>query len=105
MRNKSLVLVPILVLLCVSLAYAQANGKLQIHFMDVGQGDGAVLISPQGEVVRPRKPIDRSRIAALRRSGASWRAIADKLGVSVGTVHAAAQPRSKIVAARALPSA
>src|SRR2546425_6987940 len=34
-----------------SIAYAQANGKLQIHFMDVGQGDGAVLISPRGEVV------------------------------------------------------
>ncbi len=32
-------------------ASAQANGKLQLHFMDVGQGDGAVLISPQGEVV------------------------------------------------------
>ena len=27
-------------------AFGQANGKLQIHFMDVGQGDGAVLISP-----------------------------------------------------------
>lgn len=32
-------------------ADAQANGNLQIHFMHVGQGDGAVLISPQGEVV------------------------------------------------------
>jgi beta-lactamase superfamily II metal-dependent hydrolase len=32
-------------------AFAQANGKLQIHYMDVGQGDGAVLISPLGEVV------------------------------------------------------
>ena len=32
-----------------SLLLAQANGKLQIHFMDVGQGDGALLISPQGE--------------------------------------------------------
>lgn len=31
--------------------FAQGNGKLQIHFMDVGQGDGAVLVSPQGEVV------------------------------------------------------
>ncbi len=31
--------------------FGQANGKLQIHFMDVGQGDGAVLISPQGQVV------------------------------------------------------
>ena len=28
----------------------QANGKLQIHHMDVGQGDGAVLISPAGQV-------------------------------------------------------
>src|SRR5260370_1145732 len=33
------------------LALGQGNGKLQIHFMDVGQGDGAVLISPQGQVV------------------------------------------------------
>ena len=32
-------------------AFAQANGKLQIHYMDVGQGDGAVLISPLGEIV------------------------------------------------------
>jgi len=32
-------------------AFAQANGKLQIHFIDVGQGDGALLISPQGERV------------------------------------------------------
>ena len=31
--------------------FAQANGKLQIHFMNVGQGDGALLISPQGETV------------------------------------------------------
>jgi hypothetical protein len=29
----------------------QGNGNLQIHFMDVGQGDGAILISPQGETV------------------------------------------------------
>lgn len=32
-------------------ALGQANGKLQIHFIDVGQGDGALLISPQGEMV------------------------------------------------------
>jgi beta-lactamase superfamily II metal-dependent hydrolase len=31
--------------------FGQANGKLQIHFMDVGQGDGAILISPLGETV------------------------------------------------------
>jgi beta-lactamase superfamily II metal-dependent hydrolase len=28
-----------------------ANDKLAIHFMDVGQGDGALLISPQGQTV------------------------------------------------------
>ncbi len=32
-------------------AAAQASGKLQIHHIDVGQGDGAVLISPGGQVV------------------------------------------------------
>jgi len=34
-----------------AVAFGQANGKLQIHFMDVGQGDGAILISPRGETV------------------------------------------------------
>jgi beta-lactamase superfamily II metal-dependent hydrolase len=34
-----------------SVALAQANGKLQIHHIDVGQGDGAVLVSPGGQVV------------------------------------------------------
>lgn len=44
---------PILAVLCfwTSSAFAQADGKLQIHFMDVGQGDGALLISPKGETV------------------------------------------------------
>jgi beta-lactamase superfamily II metal-dependent hydrolase len=43
-----------LLTLCVALSfrlYGQANGKLQIHFMDVGQGDGAILISPLGQTV------------------------------------------------------
>jgi beta-lactamase superfamily II metal-dependent hydrolase len=34
-----------------STAYCQTNGKLQMHFIDVGQADAAVLISPKGEVV------------------------------------------------------
>ena len=34
-----------------SLFSALADGKFQIHFMDVGQGDGALLISPGGETV------------------------------------------------------
>jgi competence protein ComEC len=37
--------------LLAAIATAQANGKLQIHHIDVGQGDGAVLISPGGQVV------------------------------------------------------
>jgi len=43
---------PGLFLFAVTIAvFGQANGKLQIHFMDVGQGDGALLLSPQGEAV------------------------------------------------------
>lgn len=38
-------------LFSISPAYAQSNGKLQIHFIDVGQGDAAILISPKGETV------------------------------------------------------
>jgi DNA invertase Pin-like site-specific DNA recombinase len=45
---------------------------------------------------RPRVAVDASRIATLRASGQPWRAIAKALGVSVGTVHAAVQTRSKI---------
>jgi putative DNA-invertase from lambdoid prophage Rac len=46
---------------------------------------------------RPRVDIDRSEVEALRASGASWRTIAKKLGVGVGTAHRIAQPRSKNV--------
>jgi beta-lactamase superfamily II metal-dependent hydrolase len=49
--RKTFGLVFVTLLLLPSLGIAQANGNLQIHFMDVGQGDGAVLISPQGETV------------------------------------------------------
>ena len=44
---------------------------------------------------RPRTAVDESRVDALRASGASWRAIAEKLGVGVATVHRVAQGRSK----------
>jgi beta-lactamase superfamily II metal-dependent hydrolase len=40
-----------LLLAATPLSFAQGNGKLQIHFMDVGQGDGAVLVSPAGQAV------------------------------------------------------
>ncbi len=39
------------ILILARIASGQANGKLQIHHMDVGQGDGAILISPGGQVV------------------------------------------------------
>ena len=40
---------------------------------------------------RPRKAVDRSRIARLRRTGASWAAIAKELGLGEGTVRRASQ--------------
>ena len=40
---------------------------------------------------RPRKAVDRSRIARLRRSGTSWAAIGRELGVGEATVRRAAQ--------------
>jgi DNA invertase Pin-like site-specific DNA recombinase len=46
---------------------------------------------------RPRADVDESRVEALRASGASWRAVAEKLGVGVGTVHRISQRRSKNV--------
>jgi len=46
---------------------------------------------------RPRADVDEAQVLALRKSGASWRTIAKKLGVGLGTVHRVAQPRSKKV--------
>lgn len=39
---------------------------------------------------RPRKALDVAQIASLRKAGASWRAIASSLGISVGTAYNAA---------------
>jgi len=36
---------------------------------------------------RPKVAVDRARIASLRSTGASWRAISTELGVSLGTLH------------------
>ena len=41
----------ILLLLIPSAAAAQANGQLQIHFIKVGQGDAALIVSPLGETL------------------------------------------------------
>jgi DNA invertase Pin-like site-specific DNA recombinase len=43
---------------------------------------------------RPRVDVDVTQIESLRASGDSWRTIARKLGLSVGTVHAAAKTRT-----------
>ena len=40
---------------------------------------------------RPKKSIDVAQIKSMRAAGASWRVIARKLGVSVGSVFAAAK--------------
>ena len=46
---------------------------------------------------RPRKSLDFHKIARLRADGASWRAVAVALNVSVGTAHlAGSESRSKI---------
>lgn len=46
---------------------------------------------------RPRVAVDESEVLAMRNAGASWRAIAEKLRVGLGTVHRIAQRRSKNV--------
>jgi putative DNA-invertase from lambdoid prophage Rac len=44
---------------------------------------------------RPRSGADENEVHAMCEAGASWRAIAKKLGVGLGTAHRLAQPRSK----------
>jgi len=48
---RALRVVPVFLALWASLVLAQGNGKLQIHFIDVGQGDAALLVSPGGQTV------------------------------------------------------
>jgi hypothetical protein len=44
---------------------------------------------------RPPAVVDKNAILALRDAGASWRTIAEKLDIGVGTAHRIAQRRSK----------
>jgi orotate phosphoribosyltransferase-like protein len=46
---------------------------------------------------RPRRNVNPDRVEQLRAEGLSWREIADKLSVGLGTVHRAYQRRSKSV--------
>jgi DNA invertase Pin-like site-specific DNA recombinase len=48
---------------------------------------------------RPRADVNKAEVEALRASGASWRAVAEKLGVGVGTAHRIGRRRSKNVCA------
>jgi beta-lactamase superfamily II metal-dependent hydrolase len=54
-----------------------ANGSLQIHHMDIGQGDAAVLISPKGTVVL----FDSGRDMAHQKDCSSEIGYLDQLGV------------------------
>jgi DNA invertase Pin-like site-specific DNA recombinase len=45
---------------------------------------------------RPKKYVDAAQIASLRASGDSWRMIARKMEVSVGTAYAAAQGKQEV---------
>lgn len=51
MLKSSFVFLFSILILAFQPAVAQQNGNLQIHYMDVGQGDGAILISPLGQTV------------------------------------------------------
>jgi DNA invertase Pin-like site-specific DNA recombinase len=50
----------------------------------------------KGKVLgRPKRIVDKARIASLRSAGASWRAISDDLGVGVATLYRASAGRSE----------
>jgi DNA invertase Pin-like site-specific DNA recombinase len=44
---------------------------------------------------RPKKSVDAAKVSSLRAAGASWRMISREMGVSVGTVFAAALRSSR----------
>ena len=51
---------------------------------------------------RPRSAVDESQVQALRNSGASWRTIAQTLGVGMGTARRVVQRRASIPGAEVL---
>ena len=44
---------------------------------------------------RPKKAVDPTTVARLRKEGLPWRAIASRMGVGLATLHRASVPRSK----------
>lgn len=62
---------------------------------------GLAAARAQGKRIgRPRKPVDAAQISQLRAQGASWRAVALRLRVSVGTAYNAACSRSKTMSGK-----
>ena len=53
---------------------------------------------------RPKVVVDAARIAALRASGASWRAISERMRVGIGTLYKAVRHRSEKVSSDASAS-
>jgi len=86
-----------------SLDLSTPSGKLMCHVISCMSQFEASLVQERVKsglrhavargqrLGRPPKPLDIARINSLRASGASWRTIARMLGLSVGTVHAAAR--------------
>jgi DNA invertase Pin-like site-specific DNA recombinase len=56
---------------------------------------GAIAVGFLAAKGGPPSRVDADKVAELRAQGISWRQIAALLGVGIGTVHRAAQERSK----------
>jgi len=69
-------------------AVAELERNLIVERVRVGLGHARAKGKRLG---RPKKSVDTAQITSLRAAGASWRTISRKMGVSVGTVFAAAQ--------------
>ena len=59
----------LLALALIAVAGALPAQQLQIHFLDVGQGDAALLVTPRGRAVLIDAGPERSTVAAWLRSG------------------------------------
>jgi DNA invertase Pin-like site-specific DNA recombinase len=86
-----------------------ASGRLMLHVISAMSEFERTLIQERvraglrnavakgKKLGRPRVFVNEDKIEALRASGASWRVVAEKLGLGVGTVHACSPKRQKIL--------
>lgn len=63
-------------------------GCLKPHFGQVQSNDARAKGKRLG---RPRKVLEKAKIAALRAQGVGWKRIAAELGIGVGTIHKASR--------------